>query len=61
MQISAVLNMLIVKTKLNSIFTNDLKRKENFSKNVHSYRPSLFKKEYKVLGAWTVIQKSVLK
>ena len=42
MQFSAVLNMFIVKTLLNSIFTNDFKRKENFSKNVHSYRPSLF-------------------
>ena len=30
MQFSAVLNMLIVKTKLNSIFTNDLKRKDFF-------------------------------
>ena len=32
MQFSAVLNMFIVKTYLNSIFTNDLKRKENFRK-----------------------------
>ena len=43
MQFSAVLNIFIVKTKLNFIFTNDLKRKDFFSKNVHSYRPSLFK------------------
>ena len=42
MQFSAVLNIFIVKTLLNSIFTNDLKRKYFFSKNVHSYRPSLF-------------------
>ena len=42
MQFSAVLNMLIMKTYLNSIFTKDLKRKDNFSKNVHCYRPSLF-------------------
>ena len=34
MQFSAVLNMFIVKIYLNSIFTNDLKRKEIFSKNV---------------------------
>ena len=42
MQFSAVLNIFIVKTKLNSTFTNDLKRKENFSKNVHSYRQCSF-------------------
>ena len=35
MQFLAVLNMFIVKTLLNYIFTNDLKRKEIFSKNVH--------------------------
>ena len=46
MQFSAELNMLIVKTYLNSIFTNDLKTKEKFSKNVHSYRPSLFNKGF---------------
>ena len=43
MQFSAVLNMFIVKTYLNSIFTNDLKRKENFSKNVQCYRVCSFK------------------
>ena len=43
MQFLAELNMFIVKTSLNPICTNDLKRKENFSKNVHSYRASLFK------------------
>ena len=32
MQFSAVLNMFIVKTYLNSIFTNDLKRKDFFRK-----------------------------
>ena len=32
MQFSAVLNMFIVKTYLNCIFTNDLKRKDFFSK-----------------------------
>ena len=32
MQFSAVLNMFIVKTYLNSIFTNDLKRKYFFRK-----------------------------
>ena len=42
MQFSAVLNMFIVKTYLNSVFTNDLKRKENFSKNVQSYRVCSF-------------------
>ena len=43
MQFSAVVNRFIVKTKLNSTFTNDLKRKEFFSKNVYSCRLSLFK------------------
>ena len=42
MQFSSVLNIFIVKTKLNSTFTNDLKRKEFFSKNVHSYRVCSF-------------------
>ena len=42
MQFSAVLNMFIVKTYLNSIFTDDLKRNENFSKNVQSYRVCSF-------------------
>ena len=46
MQFSAVLNIFIVKTKLYSTFTNDLKRKENFSKNVHIYRECSFKVEY---------------
>ena len=32
MQLSAVLNIFIVKTELNSIFTNDLKRKFFFRK-----------------------------
>ena len=32
MQFSAVLDIFIVKTKLNFIFTNDLKRKEFFRK-----------------------------
>ena len=43
MQFSAVLNIFIVKTWLNSTFTNDLKRKHFFSKNVHSYRVCSFK------------------
>ena len=43
MQFSAVLNIFIVKTKLYSTFTNDLKRKENFPKNDHSYRVCSFK------------------
>ena len=47
MQFSAVLNMFIVKTYLNSIFTNDFKRKENFSKNVQSYRVCSFKVHFK--------------
>ena len=42
MQFSAIVSRFIVKTYLNSAFTNDLKRKENFSKNVHSCRLSLF-------------------
>ena len=40
MQFSAVLNIFNVKTYLDSIFTNDLKR--FFPKNDHSYRPSVF-------------------
>ena len=47
MQFSAILNIFIVKTKLNSTFTNDLKRKENFWKNVHSYRVCSFKYQTK--------------
>ena len=43
MQFTAVLNIFIVKTELNSTFTNDLKRKEKNSKNVHSYRVCSFK------------------
>ena len=43
MQFSAVLNIFIVKTWLNSTFTNDIKRKYFFSKNVHSYRVCSFK------------------
>ena len=38
MQFLAVLNIFIVKTKLNSTFTNDLKEK-----NVHIYRVCSFK------------------
>ena len=34
MQFSAIVNRFIVKTKLNSAFKNDLKRKEFFSKIV---------------------------
>ena len=43
MQCSAIVNRFFVKTYLNSAFTNDLKRKEKISKNVHSCRLSLFK------------------
>ena len=42
-QFSAIVNGFIVKTYLNFAFTNDLKRKENLSKNVHSCRLNLFK------------------
>ena len=42
MQFSAIVSRFIVKTELNSAFTNDLKRKEFFSKNVHSCRLCLF-------------------
>ena len=42
MQFSAIVNRFMVKTYLNSAFTNDLKRKYFFSKNVHSCRLSLF-------------------
>ena len=38
MQFTAVEIRFIVTTKLNSTFTNDLKRKYFFSKNVHSFR-----------------------
>ena len=38
MQFSAVLNIFIVKTELNSIFKNGLKRKDFIPKSVHSYR-----------------------
>ena len=44
MQFSAIVNRLVVKTELNSAFTNDLKTKDFFSKNVHSCGLSLFKK-----------------
>ena len=48
MQFSAIVNRLIVKTELNSAFTNDLKRKYFFLfENVHSCRLSLFKKRAK--------------
>ena len=43
MQFSAIVNRSIVKTYLNSAFEIDLKRKQNFSKNVLSCRLSLFK------------------
>ena len=42
MQFSAIVNRFVVKTSLNSAFTNDFKR-FFFSKNVHSCRLSLFK------------------
>ena len=43
MQFSAVENRFIVKSYLNSTFTNDLKRFFFFVENVHSYRLSHFK------------------
>ena len=43
MQFSAVEIRFIVTTELYSNFTNDLKRKYFFSKNVHSYRVCSFK------------------
>ena len=46
MQFSAIVNRFIMKALLNSAFTNDLKRKENFSKIVHSCRLSLFKEHF---------------
>ena len=42
MQFLAMVNIFIVKTELNSTFTNKLKRKYFFSKNVQSCRLSLF-------------------
>ena len=41
--VSAIVNRFIVKTQLYSSFTNDLKRKYFFPKNVHGCRLSLFK------------------
>ena len=44
MQFTAIVNRFILKTELNSAFTNDLKKNFFFfSKNVHSCRVSLFK------------------
>ena len=43
MQFSTVLNIFIVKTKLHSFFTNDLKRRKKILKYSQSYRSSLFK------------------
>ena len=48
MQFSAVENRFIVKLKLNSALINDLKRKYFFSKKVHSYRLSHFKRPLKI-------------
>ena len=48
----AVMNRIIVKAYLHSIFTNDLKRKFEISENVHNCRPSHFK----VIGTSTVIK-----
>ena len=42
MWFSAVVNRFIVKTSLNTTFTNNLKRKDFFWKNVHSCRLSHF-------------------
>ena len=41
MQLSAVLNIFIGKTYINSTFTNDLKRKYFFFENVHSYKQKI--------------------
>ena len=46
MQFLAIVNRFIVKTFLNSAFTNDIKRKDFFFKNVHSCRLSLFKHSF---------------
>ena len=48
MQFSAIANRFVVKTYLNSAFKNDLKRKEKFSKNVHSCSLSLFNVHAKI-------------
>ena len=45
MQFSAVLNIFIVKTKLNSIFTNDLKKKYFFSRLVSLTRMLVYQPE----------------
>ena len=50
MQFSVKVNRFIVKTLLNSTLTNDLKRKENFSKNVYSCRLCLFKANILFVG-----------
>ena len=61
MQFSAVLIIFMVNTYLNSIFTNDLKRKDFFSKNVHSYRLSLFNYSNQDLDMQTFIVYKVIK
>ena len=48
MQFSTVENRFIVKLKLNSAFTNDLKKNIFFPKKVHSYRLSHFDELFNV-------------
>ena len=48
---SAIVNRFIVKAKLNSNITNDLKRKDFFSENVHKCRLSHFKPTLQTIWA----------
>ena len=57
MQLSAVLNIFIVKTLFNSVFTNDLKRIVFL--NVHSYRSSLFKNKMDYWYSHEVSQQNI--
>ena len=54
MQFSAVVSRFIVKAELNSISTNDLKRKYYFSENVHNCRLSHFKFDVAKSG-WSIL------
>ena len=60
-QFSAMVNRFIVKTLLNSTFTNDLKRKLKKSENVHSCRLSLFNwSDYTIIRNPTIHHKTRL-
>ena len=60
MQFSAIVNRFIVKTYLNSTFTNDLKENKKFRKNITSYRLCSFKKLSSILIGATPKGKNIL-